>query len=177
VAREFGTWQTRCGDVVDDHASEGAAIAAAIKQAQDFGRQGRFAAVVMRTLTGVYGPTGLIRTLPTRGRPNLQPQEASAEDVQILAEPAPSVAPIVLESPAVLDEERRFNRAPPAAGEIHVIPDILEAPVEAAPERPGRFMRVVAALAREAEERASAGRSFHQTISRLARSRRIPSLR
>lgn len=175
VAREFGTWQTRYGDVVDDHESEGAAVAAAIKRAQDFGRQGRFAAVVMRTLTSVYGPTGLIRTLPTRGRPNLQPQEGTAaEDIQVLAEPAPSVAPIVLESPAVLDEERRRNRAPKPESDM---PDIPEAPVREMPERPGRFMRVVAALAREAEERASAGRSFHQTISRLARSRRMPSLR
>jgi hypothetical protein len=87
------------------------------------------------------------------------------------------VAPIVLESPAVLDEKRRLNRAQQAASEIHGIPDLPEAPVEAVPERPGRFMRVVAALAREAEERASVGRSFHQTISRLARSRRAPSLR
>jgi hypothetical protein len=38
-------------------------------------------------------------------------------------------------------------------------------------------MRIVAALAREAEERAPAGRSIHQTITRLARSRRMPSLR
>lgn len=178
VAREFGTWQTRCGDVVDDHESEGAAVAAAIKSAQDFGRQGRFAAVVMRTLTSVYGPTGLIRTLPTRGRPIPQLQEApAAEEIQLLAEPAPSMAPVVLESPAVLDEERRRNQASQTGGEIRVIPDIPEVPVEPVPERPGRFMRVVAAFAREAEERASAGRSFHQTISRLARSRRMPSLR
>jgi hypothetical protein len=228
VAREFGTWQTRFGEVVRDFDSEGAAVVAAISQAQDLGRQGRFAAVVMRTLTSVYGPTGLIRTLPTRGRPNGQmqdPMAAEAEDIAFLAEPAPSVVPTALETadenpapvrlavrkpaamkPATLDpvasapapskfapakrdalgpstakpaalktlsvEERRLE-ADRQSGKA----DAISTPAEAEPERPGRFMRIVAALTREAEERAPAGRSIHQTITRLARSRRVPSLR
>lgn len=178
VLCEVGTWLTRHGDVVRYYDSEAAAITAAIRRAQDFGRQGHFAAVVMRTLTSVYGPTGLIRTLPTRGRPAQQLQEApEAGDIHVLADPAPSMAPVVLESPAVLDEERRHNPARQLDSDIHVMPDIPAELVEETPERPGRFMRVVAAFAREAEERAATGRSFHQTISRLARSRRMQSLR
>ena len=197
VLCEVGTWLTRHGDVVRYYDSEAAAITAAIRRAQDFGRQGHFAAVVMRTLTSVYGPTGLIRTLPTRGRPMVQsndPVADEAEEIALLADPAPSVVPVADEpmalkpvatplafkrtaikpaarKPSVVGEDRQ--EADRRSGNVDAIP----VPAEIEPERPGRFMRIVAALAREAEERAPAGRTFHQTISRLARSRRMPSLR
>jgi hypothetical protein len=208
VLCEVGTWLTRHGEVVRYYDSEAAAITAAIRRAQDFGRQGHFAAVVMRTLTSVYGPTGLIRTLPTRGRPMVQSHDLVAEgeeEIAFFADPAPSVVPVVAEpmalkpvalkpvaakpapqrplalkptgvEPAALKPatvEEHWQEADQQSGRVDTIP----APAEIEPERPGRFMRVVAALAREAEERASAGGSFHQTISRLARSRRMPSLR
>jgi hypothetical protein len=182
----------------------------------------------MRTLTSVYGPTGHIRTLPTRGRPNGQAQEqvaAEAEEITILAEPAPSVVPTALETVEdTLAPDRPSVRRPaaikpaalesvvPEAASSNVAPvkrDLLKSStgrpaslksarveerrqaadqqsdkvdaaaltVEVEPERPGRFMRIVAALAREAEERAPAGRSIHQTITRLARNRRMPSPR
>jgi hypothetical protein len=197
VLCEVGTWLTRHGDVVRYYDSEAAAITAAIRRAQDFGRQGHFAAVVMRTLTSVYGPTGLIRTLPTRGRPMVQsndPVADEAEEIALLADPAPSVVPVADEpmalkpvatplafkrtaikpaarKPSMVGEDRQ--EADRRSGNVDAIP----VPAEIEPERPGRFMRIVAALAREAEERAPAGRTFHQTISRLARSRRMPSLR
>jgi hypothetical protein len=197
VLCEVGTWLTRHGDVVRYYDSEAAAITAAIRRAQDFGRQGHFAAVVMRTLTSVYGPTGLIRTLPTRGRPMVQsndPVTDEAEEIALLADPAPSVVPVADEpmalkpvatplafkrtaikpaarKPSMVGEDRQ--EADRRSGNVDAIP----VPAEIEPERPGRFMRIVAALAREAEERAPAGRTFHQTISRLARSRRMPSLR
>ncbi len=202
VLCEVGTWLTRHGDVVRYYDNEAAAITAAIRRAQDFGRQGHFAAVVMRTLTSVYGPTGLIRTLPTRGRPMVQsndPVADEAEEIALLADPAPSVVPVADEpmalkpvllkpiapkpvarplalTPAVRKPsmiERDRQEADRRSGNVDAIP----VPAEIEPERPGRFMRIVAALAREAEERAPAGRTFHQTISRLARSRRMPSLR
>jgi hypothetical protein len=197
VLCEVGTWLTRHGDVVRYYDSEAAAITAAIRRAQDFGRQGHFAAVVMRTLTSVYGPTGLIRTLPTRGRSMVQsndPVADEAEEIALLADPAPSVVPVADEpmalkpvatplafkrtaikpaarKPSMVGEDRQ--EADRRSGNVDAIP----VPAEIEPERPGRFMRIVAALAREAEERAPAGRTFHQTISRLARSRRMPSLR
>jgi hypothetical protein len=213
VLCEVGTWLTRHGDVVRYYDSEAAAITAAIRRAQDFGRQGHFAAVVMRTLTSVYGPTGLIRTLPTRGRPMVQPDDGpvadEAEEITLMAEPAPSVVPAVDEPVALKSVVTRPVAArpvakPPASRPATVAPttvkpgarqpsvvekvrqdlnprpsnvDAIPVPAEIEPERPGRFMRIVAALAREAEDRSPAGRSFHQTISRLARSRRMPSLR
>jgi hypothetical protein len=212
VLCEVGTWLTRHGDVVRYYDSEAAAITAAIRRAQDFGRQGLFAAVVMRTLTSVYGPTGLIRTLPTRGRPSAQSDDDSvvdeAEEIAVLAEPVPSVVPVA-DEPAALRPVLKPVAAKPAARPLAAKPtavrpaaarpvarqpsvveqvrqdlnprpsnvDAIPAPPEIEPERPGRFMRIVAALARETEERAPAGRSFQQTISKLARSRRMPSLR
>jgi hypothetical protein len=201
VLCEVGTWLTRHGEVVRYYDSEAAAITAAIRRAQDFGRQGHFAAVVMRTLTSVYGPTGLIRTLPTRGRPMVQSHDLVADEeegIAILADAEPSVVPAAAAlrpaatKPVAPEPVSSLSLGPtavkPAAlkpatveehwqdqqsGKVEAIP----APAEIEPERPGRLMRVVAALAREAEERTSSGRSFHQTISRLARSRRMPSLR
>ncbi len=199
VLCEVGTWLTRHGDVVRYYDSEAAAITAAIRRAQDFGRQGLFAAVVMRTLTSVYGPTGLIRTLPTRGRPMVQsddPVADEAEEIAVFADPAPSVVPAADEpvalKPVVAKPLARPLVGKPAARPLSRQPSVAEKvrqdlnprpvqvdaiPAEVEPERPGRFMRIVAALARETEERAPAGRSFQQTISRLARSRRMPSLR
>jgi hypothetical protein len=202
VLCEVGTWLTRHGDVVRYYDSEAAAITAAIRRAQDFGRQGLFAAVVMRTLTSVYGPTGLIRTLPTRGRPMAQsddPVADEAEEIAVFADLAPSVVPAADEPVAlrpVVGKPVAATARPlvskPAAKPVARQPSVIEKvrqdlnprpvqvdaiPAEVEPERPGRFMRIVAALARETEERAPAGRSFQQTISRLARSRRMPSLR
>ena len=197
VLCEVGTWLTRHGDVVRYYDSEAAAITAAIRRAQDFGRQGHFAAVVMRTLTSVYGPTGLIRTLPTRGRPMVQsydPVADEAEEIALLADPAPSVVPVADEPMALKPVVLKPVAPKPVARPLALKPaarkrsmaeeerqegnvDAIPVPAEIEPERPGRFMRIVAALAREAEERAPAGRTFHQTISRLARSRRMPSLR
>jgi hypothetical protein len=122
------------------------------------------------------------------------PVADEAEEIALLADPAPSVVPVADEpmalkpvatplafkrtaikpaarKPSMVGEDRQ--EADRRSGNVDAIP----VPAEIEPERPGRFMRIVAALAREAEERAPAGRTFHQTISRLARSRRMPSLR
>jgi hypothetical protein len=132
VLRQFGTWQTRCGEAVGTYETESDAVAAAITQARELGREGRFAYVVMRALTSVYGPTGLIRTLPTRGRP--APRQEEREPEKPSASVEPPVAPTV--------------ESPPKDGDSAV-------PAVEAPVPPTRFTRIAAALAREAENRRS----------------------
>ena len=169
VACEFGDWQTKCDGIVSTYDSEAAAIAGAIDRAHVLGREGHFAFVVMRTLTSVYGPTGLIRTLPTRGRPNApQPESFVPEQIPALAEPAPATAPVALEA--------RWPKADRPAEPKHE-PEVLPTEVADEPERQPRVMRIVAALARETEGKASSGRSFHEKVTRLARSRKLPPLR
>jgi hypothetical protein len=172
VACEFGDWQTKCDGIISIYDSEAAAIAGAIDRAHVLGREGRFAFVVMRTLTSVYGPTGLIRTLPTRGRPNAQQPESLLPEQQVpaLAEPAPATAPLALEA--------NWPKADHPAEPVREPENALPAEIVAdEPERQPRVMRIVAALARETEGKLSSGRSFHEKVTRLARSRKLPPLR
>ncbi len=61
-----GHWRMKVGEVISrPYITEHEAIAAAIRQAIDLGRQGHDSAVIMKAMTCYYGAKGLVRAVPT----------------------------------------------------------------------------------------------------------------